>query len=423
MEHKTILTVMFIFLRSSLAIKLLSGQTGCRRGIERPCYKIAYFKDVSRRLEFKEAQEACQSDGGDLLSIESENEQRLIEKLIQGLSAGDGDFWIGLWRKGNSADCPSLYQWLDGSKAKFRNWYVDEPSCGSEVCVVMYHQPSASSGMGGPYLYQWNDDRCNMKNNFICKYAPVPGSSTVSPTLTPFPNLTLIPAAGNRSVADKFLEEMVKVRNKHKHFTKQIPFKMPELCSNQTVQAPSAFARTLKNPYKDFTNESTVPVTSSSIEIEKDSAVTVGKSEGNSFNVVYIVIPTIPLLVLLMVSGAVFCFRFFMRRRKERSENAVKEHNFWMEPVRNLSPNLEIYNVIRKQSEADLTGTRPHINNTSFRATTATRGLHSLSGEYDNVVDNFCDSGFVTNDIYESCSDQASRSRESGWVENVIYGY
>ncbi|XP_069750752.1 layilin isoform X3 [Narcine bancroftii] len=345
MEHKTILTVMFIFLRSSLAIKLLSGQTGCRRGIERPCYKIAYFKDVSRRLEFKEAQEACQSDGGDLLSIESENEQRLIEKLIQGLSAGDGDFWIGLWRKGNSADCPSLYQWLDGSKAKFRNWYVDEPSCGSEVCVVMYHQPSASSGMGGPYLYQWNDDRCNMKNNFICKYAPVPGSSTVSPTLTPFPNLTLIPAAGNRSVA------------------------------------------------------------------------------GNSFNVVYIVIPTIPLLVLLMVSGAVFCFRFFMRRRKERSENAVKEHNFWMEPVRNLSPNLEIYNVIRKQSEADLTGTRPHINNTSFRATTATRGLHSLSGEYDNVVDNFCDSGFVTNDIYESCSDQASRSRESGWVENVIYGY
>lgn len=53
----------------------------------------------------------------------------------------------------------------------FRNWYVDEPSCGSEVCVVMYHQPSAPAGIGGSYMFQWNDDRCNMKNNFICKYA------------------------------------------------------------------------------------------------------------------------------------------------------------------------------------------------------------------------------------------------------------
>lgn len=57
--------------------------------------------------------------------------------------------------------CPSF---------SFRNWYVDEPSCGSEVCVVMYHQPSAPPGIGGSYMFQWNDDRCNMKNNFICKY-------------------------------------------------------------------------------------------------------------------------------------------------------------------------------------------------------------------------------------------------------------
>lgn len=59
-----------------------------------------------------------------------------------------------------------------------RNWYFDEPSCGGEACVVMYHQPSAQVGLGGPYLYQWNDDRCNMKHNFICKYEP----GTASPT-------------------------------------------------------------------------------------------------------------------------------------------------------------------------------------------------------------------------------------------------
>lgn len=60
---------------------------------------------------------------------------------------------------------------LDMFLVFLRNWYVDEPSCGSEICVVMYHQPSAPPGVGGPYMFQWNDDRCNMKNNFICKYS------------------------------------------------------------------------------------------------------------------------------------------------------------------------------------------------------------------------------------------------------------
>lgn len=52
----------------------------------------------------------------------------------------------------------------------FRNWHIDEPSCGYEVCVVMYHQPSAKAEHGGLYMFQWNDDNCETKNNFICKY-------------------------------------------------------------------------------------------------------------------------------------------------------------------------------------------------------------------------------------------------------------
>ncbi|KAL8173600.1 UNVERIFIED_CONTAM: hypothetical protein K2H54_009417 [Gekko kuhli] len=151
-----------------------TGQAICRGGTQRPCYKVVYFHDVSRRVGFREAFEACRSDGGHLVSIESQAEQRLIEKIIAHLSASDGDFWIGLTRKedpDNSTECPDLYAWSDGSSSLFRNWYIDEPSCGSEICVVMYHQPSAPPGDGGPYMFQWNDDRCNMKNNFICKYS------------------------------------------------------------------------------------------------------------------------------------------------------------------------------------------------------------------------------------------------------------
>ncbi|XP_058705257.1 chondrolectin isoform X6 [Poecile atricapillus] len=165
----------------ALAGRVLSGQKVCYGAFKHSCYKLAYFQDLSRRVGFQEARQACEIDGGALLSLESEAEQQLIENMLQNLTKSgsgisDGDFWIGLWRSGDglatSSACPDLYQWADGSMSPFRNWYTDEPSCGSEACVVMYHQPTANPGLGGPYLYQWNDDRCNMKHNFICKYAP-----------------------------------------------------------------------------------------------------------------------------------------------------------------------------------------------------------------------------------------------------------
>lgn len=165
-------------------VRVVSGQTVCP-GAGKPCYKMAYFRSVTSRVSFTEAVQACDTDQGALLSIESEEEQRTIESLLQGLRSGadsdsgivDGDFWIGLTRietsdQNQNQSCPQLYTWTDGSHALYRNWYEDEPSCGGEACVVLYHQPTALPGLGGAYLHQWNDDRCNMKHNFICKYSP-----------------------------------------------------------------------------------------------------------------------------------------------------------------------------------------------------------------------------------------------------------
>ncbi|XP_034405173.1 chondrolectin isoform X2 [Cyclopterus lumpus] len=173
-------TVIAVFFHPGSASKI-NGQRICRRGTERPCYKVSYIQDSRRRLTFEDARQACRLDGGDLLSIETESEQRLMERFIQQLQAGDGDFWIGLrrtpqlYRAGTAnPGCPSQYYWLDGSKAKFRNWHWDEPSCGVEMCVVLYHQPSAPPDEEGHFLFQWNDDNCNSKNNFVCQYREVP---------------------------------------------------------------------------------------------------------------------------------------------------------------------------------------------------------------------------------------------------------
>lgn len=139
----------------------------CVGGPERPCYKMAYFHDVSSRVAFNEAHQACKMDGGVLLSIDSAMEQKDIEHLLQvrftqgpslpplspppsppptcfqelrsgavggaggGGGIADGDFWIGLTRadgldqtpselSNTFTSCPKLYQWTDGSTASFR---------------------------------------------------------------------------------------------------------------------------------------------------------------------------------------------------------------------------------------------------------------------------------------------------------------
>lgn len=107
----------------------------CHGGPEKPCYKIAYFSDVSSRVAFWEAQQVCEVDRGSLLSVENITEQQHIEQLLQNLSRtssgsgiADGDFWIGLtrvdrWSPGEHASytsCPDLYRWTDGSVSHFR---------------------------------------------------------------------------------------------------------------------------------------------------------------------------------------------------------------------------------------------------------------------------------------------------------------
>ncbi|CAO2635090.1 Layn [Lemmus lemmus] len=346
------------------------GQLVCWGGTRRPCYKVIYFHEAFQRLNFEEAKEACRRDGGQLVSIETEDEQRLIEKFIENLLASDGDFWIGLRRleekQGNNTACQDLYAWTDGSTSQFRNWYEDEPSCGSEVCVVMYHQPSAPPGIGGSYMFQWNDDRCNMKNNFICKYADEKPST--KPSIRPG--------------------------------------------GEETEPATPALAEETQ---------------------KEDTKETFKESREAALNLAYILIPSIPLSLLLVVTSAACWIWICRRRKREQPDPTTKEqHTIWPTPHRENSPNLDVYNVIRKQSEADLAEPRPDLKNSSFRVCSGEATPDDdVTCDYDNMAVNpsesgfmtlaSVESGFVTNDIYEFSPDRMGRSKESGWVENEIY--
>ncbi|KAM3602195.1 uncharacterized protein V6R79_025986 [Siganus canaliculatus] len=303
------------------------GQRVCKAGNGKPCYKLAYFSELRRRLNFAEAELACRRDGGQLLSVESASEQKIIEQLITELRPTDGDFWIGLRRnhgeENSSLDCATQYYWLDGSKSTFRNWHWDEPSCGYEVCVVMYHQPSAPPGLGGLYMFQWNDDNCETKNNFICKYTSEKPLDT-----SPAPNST------QTSV-----------------------FPSPVL-----PWSPSG-----RNP-----NGST------------------------ALNLVYVIIPTIPLILLLLTVTGVCCFKMLIRRRRKQQKSEVCQTELGLSP--STTP-ADVYNVIRSQKDDDLVSARPHTKNTSFLCSSP----DTPTGDYDNLGGRDTESGFVTLASTESC--------------------
>ncbi|XP_059183373.1 LOW QUALITY PROTEIN: chondrolectin [Centropristis striata] len=274
----------------------VSGQTVWFGGVQSvPCYKIAYFQDVSSRVAFREARQACEVDGGSLLSIDSQAEQEHIEHLLQELRSGavgggvlggggaagggiaDGDFWIGLTRvdgvdqthaelSNTLTSCPQLYHWTDGSVASFRNWYFDEPSCGGEACVVMYHQPTALAGLGGAYLYQWNDDRCNMKHNFICRYEP------------------------------------------ESHLVKE---------HGDTPAGRGTEATAGGGVVKQPAGSEEVP-----------PQVTMAGSSG--MLLVYVIIPTIPLLLLILVASGTCCFQTLSRSTPRSKTAAAGPSNLWI---------------------------------------------------------------------------------------------
>ncbi|XP_077064655.1 layilin isoform X5 [Siphateles boraxobius] len=176
---KLIGTVLAVCFHPCCASSAFGEHRICRRGTEKPCYKITSFQDSRLRASFETAREKCREDDGELLSIETENEQRLVEMIVQDLRASDGDFWIGLRRSPQyNVDCSAQYYWLDYSQATFRNWLVTEPSCGLDQCVALFYRPSSSAVQKKRNLFKWTDYNCNSKNNFICKYSdekhPVP---------------------------------------------------------------------------------------------------------------------------------------------------------------------------------------------------------------------------------------------------------
>ncbi|XP_067324511.1 C-type lectin Cal-like [Anolis sagrei] len=137
--------------------------------------KVLSFKEhcyifFSFKVRWIEAEKTCQDylPGGHLASISSFAEMSEIDIYILDNHNYFENVWIGLYRIGKTNSIPAQnmnWFWSDGSSSRYSYWDEGEPNNtnNQSSCVELLHDTG--------YRY-WNDEDCELKRRFLCKYKP-----------------------------------------------------------------------------------------------------------------------------------------------------------------------------------------------------------------------------------------------------------
>ncbi len=131
-------------------------------------YKNHKYEIFNEGLTWREAKEACEAQGGHLVSIDSEEEQRFIEKLLADSELSESkDIWIG-----TAEELDNYSEWVTGEPVTYTNWGVPQPDNlgGNQRHAVIVNGDRGSEG-GGYYIkkYEW-DDNSNSARPYICEW-------------------------------------------------------------------------------------------------------------------------------------------------------------------------------------------------------------------------------------------------------------
>uniref|UniRef100_A0A3Q1FHX9 C-type lectin domain-containing protein n=1 Tax=Acanthochromis polyacanthus TaxID=80966 RepID=A0A3Q1FHX9_9TELE len=106
-------------------------------------------------------QSSTVSEGANLVSIHSADEQNFVNSLIKTFDPAQKWTWIGL----SEVHKDGAWMWSDGSKVNFVFWGTGEPNNlgGQEDCV---HTNFGTE-------FKWNDRPCLDNRPFVCASRPV----------------------------------------------------------------------------------------------------------------------------------------------------------------------------------------------------------------------------------------------------------
>ncbi|XP_049334958.1 macrophage mannose receptor 1-like [Astyanax mexicanus] len=134
------------------------------------CYKQdqtnSSYHLITEKMTWYEAQSYCRKNYTDLVSIRDQEQNEAVK--IAGMNSSD-PFWIGLLRDD--------WQWADGGRSAYRNWWDDHPKPSPADCVKlvsgkMYSVPCSNTGSALCYstFLHVSEDHMNWENAFYyCK--------------------------------------------------------------------------------------------------------------------------------------------------------------------------------------------------------------------------------------------------------------
>ncbi|XP_075962477.1 ladderlectin-like [Anarhichas minor] len=114
------------------------------------------YKYVATDMTWVDAEIHCVSQGANLVSIHSLEEQKFVKFLIKNFDLAEGQTWIGL----SDIHKEGTWLWSDGSAAKFVCWSKRMPNNGrgNEHCVLTNY----------PKGLKWNDAACSRTFPSVC---------------------------------------------------------------------------------------------------------------------------------------------------------------------------------------------------------------------------------------------------------------
>ncbi|XP_038070890.1 macrophage mannose receptor 1-like isoform X2 [Patiria miniata] len=120
----------------------------------RSCYRA-----VDSTVTWQDALDACRGlrSDADLASIGTADENAFV-LTVSRRTLSHNEYWIGL----NDFAVEGTWEWSDGTKSSYTNWYSSEPndSGGQEHCAVIRWSTDGT----------WNDANCANSKRYICEY-------------------------------------------------------------------------------------------------------------------------------------------------------------------------------------------------------------------------------------------------------------
>ncbi|XP_033969344.1 lactose-binding lectin l-2-like [Trematomus bernacchii] len=113
------------------------------------------YQYYNTKTTWADAELYCVSQGGNLVSIHSREEERFVRFLIKGSDPAEGYTWIGL----SDVHKEGRWMWSDGCAVKYFFWHSGQPNDraqGGEDCVL------------NNWRGKWNDGHCSNTFPSVC---------------------------------------------------------------------------------------------------------------------------------------------------------------------------------------------------------------------------------------------------------------